>query len=157
MAVRPSNPGKVFEKDEQIGGGIIMDPFLARTMVESLSKGINPLTGRVLPQNDSCSNEEIQDALLEVLEHCSIESTEQYLARIKEEKELARKKKREYNAKCYPRGGAAWTSDEEQRLLYLHRQGVNIYQIANILKRTPGSISDRLKKLQSRPIYRSKK
>ena len=43
-----------------------MDPFLARTMVESLSKGINPLTGRTLPQSDICANEEVQDALLEV-------------------------------------------------------------------------------------------
>ena len=56
-----------------------MDPFLARTMVESLSKGINPLSGRVLPLNDSCSNEKIQDALIEILDHCTIESNEQYL------------------------------------------------------------------------------
>ena len=63
-----------------------MDPFLARTMVENLSKGINPITGRALPQNDICANEEVQDALLEVLEHCAIESTEQYLVRTKQEK-----------------------------------------------------------------------
>ena len=62
-----------------------MDPFLARTMVESLSKGIDPLSGRALPLKDSCSNEEIQEALLEVLAHCSIESSEQYLVRLKEE------------------------------------------------------------------------
>ena len=61
-----------------------MDPYLARTMVESLSKGINPLTGRALPKSDICANEDVQDALLEVLEHCAIESTEQYLVRIKE-------------------------------------------------------------------------
>ena len=40
-----------------------MDPFLARTMVENLSKGINPVTGRALPQNDICANEDVQDAL----------------------------------------------------------------------------------------------
>ena len=134
-----------------------MDPFLARTMVESLSKGINLITGRVLSQKDSCSNEEIQEALIEVLEHCSIESTEQYLLRIKEEKEADRKEKREYNAKWYPRGGEAWSSDEESKLLYLRRNGCNIYKIANTLKRTPGAISSRLKKLQGRPIYRSKR
>ena len=44
-----------------------MDPFLARTMVETLSKCINPVTGRVLDPNDSCANEEIQDALIEAL------------------------------------------------------------------------------------------
>ena len=63
-----------------------MDPFLARTMVENLSKGIHPLTGLPLSKNDSCTNETVQDALLEVLEHCTIESTEQYLLRLKEEK-----------------------------------------------------------------------
>ena len=61
-----------------------MDPFLARTMIESLSKGINPLTGCALPTRDICANEDVQEALLEVLEHCSIESAEQYLVRIKE-------------------------------------------------------------------------
>ncbi len=135
----------------------MMDPFLARTMVESLSKGINPLTGCVLPQTDSCSREEIQEALLEVLAHCSIESSEQYLVRIKEEKALVRKGKREYSAKRYPRAGDSWTFEEERKLLYLHRNGCNIYQIANTLKRTPGAIADRLKKLQCRPIYRGRR
>lgn len=131
-----------------------MDPFLARTMVENLSKGINPLTGCALPLRDICSFEEVQDALIEVLEHCSIESNEQYLVRIKEEKEAAQEDRKRRNAKRYPRGGEPWSSDEENKLLYLHRNGCNIYQIANTLKRTPGAISDRLRKLQSKPIYR---
>ena len=70
-----------------------MDPFLARTMVETLSKGINPVTGRVLNSNDSCANEEIQDALIEVLEHCTIESVEQYMVRMKEERQAAHEEK----------------------------------------------------------------
>ena len=134
-----------------------MDPFLARTMVESLSKGVNPLTGRVLPQNDICSNEEIQDALIEVLSHCAIESNEQYLVRLKEEKAEKHAENVRYNAERYPKGGSAWTSTEEQKLISLHKQGKNIYQIANIMKRTPSAISDRLRKLQQRPIYRNGK
>ena len=134
-----------------------MDPFLARTMVEGLSKGINPVTGRALPPNDACANEDVQAALLEVLEHCSIESTEQYLVRIKEEKQEKAKAKREHNMKRYPRGGELWTKEEETQMLSMHRSGCNIYQIANILKRTPGAVSDRMKKLQAKPIYRTKK
>ena len=134
-----------------------MDPFLARTMVESLSKGINPVTGRALSRNDACVNEDVQDALLEVLAHCSIESTEQYLIRIKEERQEKAVAKRERNMRQYPRGGEPWTKEEETRLLSLHRSGYNIYQIANILKRTPGAISDRMKKLQAKPIYRTRK
>lgn len=108
-----------------------MEPLLAS---ESLSKGIGPLTGRILPQNDSCSKEEIQEALLEALEHCLIESNEQYLIRIKEEEEIAREAKRKYSAKRYPHSGDVWISDEENKLLYSHWKGYNIYQIVNILK-----------------------
>lgn len=134
-----------------------MDPFLARTMVETLSKGIDPTTGRALPETDACANDTIQDALLEVLEHCSIESTEQYLFRIKEEKREKAEEKRERNARLYPRGGEPWTRQEEARMLSLHRSGRNIYQIANTLKRPPGAIANRIKKLQEAPIYRTKK
>lgn len=134
-----------------------MDPFLARTMVEGLSKGINPVTGRALPPNDACANEDVQAALLEVLEHYSIESTEQYLVRIKEEKQEKAKAKREHNMKRYPRVGEPWTKEEETQMLSMHRSGCNIYQIANILKRTPGAVSDRMKKIQAKPIYRTKK
>ena len=134
-----------------------MDPFLARTMVESLSKGIDPLSGRALPLKDSCSNEEIQEALLEVLAHCSIESNEQYLVRLKEEKAATRRAKRNEYAKRYPRGGEPWQDEEEKQLLRMHRKGFNIYKIANVLERTPGAIADRLKKLQEDPIYRTAK
>lgn len=81
-----------------------MDPFLARTMVETLSKGINPVTGCVLSKNDCCANEEIQDALIEVLGHCAIESTEQFLIRMKEERAEAREEKKRTNAERYPHG-----------------------------------------------------
>lgn len=134
-----------------------MDPFLARTMVESLSKGIDPLSGRALPPKDSCSNEEIQEALLEVLTHCSIESNEQYLVRLKEEKAATRRAKRNEYAKRYPRVGEPWQDEEEKQLLRMHRKGFNIYKIANVLERTPDAIADRLKKLQEDPIYRTAK
>lgn len=134
-----------------------MDPFLARTMVESLSKGIDPLSGRVLPLNDSCSNEKIQDALIEVLDHCTIESNEQYLFRIKQEKAQERKQRREENRKKYPRCMELWSKEEERQLIQMHHRGANIYMIANVLKRTPTAIENHLKEMQERPIYRNKK
>ena len=108
-----------------------MDPFLARTMVESLSKGIDPLSGRALPLKDSCSNEEIQEALLEVLAHCSIESNEQYLVRLKEEKAATRRAKRNEYVKRYPRGGEPWQDEEEKQLLRMHRKGVSNLRSGN--------------------------
>ena len=43
------------------------DDLMARTKVENLSIGINPLTGRVLPPSDCCANEVVQEALKAVL------------------------------------------------------------------------------------------
>jgi len=96
-----------------------MDPFYARTLVETLSKGIDPISGRALPDDHCCVNEELQEALTLVLENCSIESNEQYLARMKEEK----KAKRKENAIRYPRAGEPWTREEEARLMHLHNSG----------------------------------
>jgi len=133
-----------------------MDPFLARTMVESLSKGINPVTGRPVPYGDSCYDEEIQDALLEVLMHCTIESNEQYLIRVREEKKEKAKQKREETLERFPRSGETWEAEEDKELLQLYRKVYNIYQISHILKRTPKAISSRLAKMYSIPVHRSK-
>ena len=37
-----------------------MDDLMARTMVENLSVGIDPITGNHLRQDDSCANELVQ-------------------------------------------------------------------------------------------------
>ena len=57
------------------------DDLMARTVVENLSIGINPLTGRALPPSDCCANEVVQEALKTVLEHCSLESYASILER----------------------------------------------------------------------------
>lgn len=132
-----------------------MDPFLARTMMESLSKGIDPLTGRVLPDDDICAKEEVQEALLEVLEHCSIESTEQYLLRLKEEKKAQRKERRARNAQRFFRGSEAWSEEEEAALLQMHRNGCKMDQIANYLKRPPNVVGSRLQQLKRRSAGRA--
>ena len=100
--------------------------MLARTIIETLAKGINPLTGWILSENDSCAQEEIQEALKIVLEHCSIESTAEYL------KSLPRNKK----AERYSRAGTAWSQKEERELLRLHQQGNSVKRISLILKRS---------------------
>lgn len=135
----------------------MLDPFLARSMVETLSRGINPVTGQVLSYHDSCSNEEIQEALLEVLDHCTIESVEQYILRGKGDEQAARDERAAANAQRYPRGGQPWSSQEEQKLLSMLRRGKNIYQIANVLKRTPRAVSERMRNLECVPVHRSKK
>ena len=70
------------------------DDLMARTMVENLSIGINPLTGRALPPSDCCSNEFVQEALKAVLAHCSLESYASHLDRLRKEKEEAKKERK---------------------------------------------------------------
>ena len=65
------------------------DDLMARTMVENLSIGINPLTGRALPPSDCCANEVVQEALKAVLEHCSLF----WSGREKRKRRLKRRKK----------------------------------------------------------------
>lgn len=97
------------------------DDLMARTMVENLSIGINHLTGRALSPSDCCANEVVQEA--------------------------AQKEKKERRKAQYPNTGKAWSREESEKLydLYFRRKN-NIWQIANILKRTPGSVSTHLKK-----------
>lgn len=73
-----------------------MDELLARTMVETLSKGIDLLFGRALPESHLCSNEEIQEALETVLEKCTIESNEQLLKRLRDEKKAQKRERAAY-------------------------------------------------------------
>ena len=67
-----------------------MDDLMARTMVENLSLGIHPITGKRLSYSDSCSNEVVQEAIKTVLENCTIDS---YATILKRERE---KKKKHY-------------------------------------------------------------
>lgn len=66
------------------------DDLMARTMVENLSIGINPLTGRALPPSDCCANEVVQEALKAVLDHCSLES---YASILEQQRKEKRRKK----------------------------------------------------------------
>ena len=130
-----------------------MDKLLARTMIETLSKGIDPLTGQLLPRSHLCCSEEIQDALWEVLDSCTIESNEQMLERIKEEKKTQAKQKKELAKQTYGNYGKPWTRAERQRILTLN-QSYNIWYTAKVMDRTPRAIESELKKLGAVPNKR---
>ena len=123
------------------------DDLMARTMVENLSIGIHPLTGRSLPPSDSCANEVVQEALRTVLDHCTLEPYASLLERQKKEQALAKKARREQRAAQYPNNGKPWTKEEEELLYTLYfRKRNSIWQIAHRLQRSPGSVSAYLKK-----------
>ncbi|MEG2137088.1 MAG: hypothetical protein RRY64_00375 [Oscillospiraceae bacterium] len=123
-----------------------MDQLLARTMVETLSKGLNPLIGTVLPDTDICASEEIQEALITVLSACTIESNEALLKRLREEKKEAAAEKKEQRKNQYRSHGNPWTNSEEQRALQLNRN-YNIWYTAKVLGRSPNSIRSKLARL----------
>ena len=133
-----------------------MKPDEARKMVENLSHGIDPYIGRELPMQDVCADPEVQEALRIVLEYCAIESHDQHREKEKSNKIVERELRSQERHLKYPNGGKPWTSNEIADLLNLHGKRYNIYQIANIMKRTPAAIKKQLKNLGQSPIYRSK-
>ena len=124
-----------------------MDDLMARTMVENLSIGIDPITGRLLQQDDSCANELVQEAVRTVLDHCTIDSYATILERQRKAKKEQKEKGKEERKVRYPNQGKPWTKSEEGTLSVLGREGYYIPHIANILKRSPSAIADKMRKL----------
>ncbi len=126
-----------------------MDEMMARTMVETLAKGIDPISGLALPNNHLCNNEEMQEALEIVLKNCTIESYKEQLAREKEERAEQRRLR-------YPNQGRAWEEEEERRVIALN-QKYNIWYSAAVLGRSPSAITHKLKALGRKPNKTRKK
>lgn len=124
-----------------------MTPAEARKMVEKLSYGLDPFIGRKLPPEDVCSEVEMQDALRIVLDHCTIESEDQLQKHQKAEKVIERELRSKARHLKYPNNGKLWDNNDVITLLNMHRNGYNVNQIANTLKRTPSAIKDQLRKL----------
>ena len=134
-----------------------MDDLMARTMVENLSKGINPFTGEDLPEADLCANKDIQRALQFVLYYCSIESYEDMLKR-EYRGEKNRPEKRapweiEKKKSHRPRSVSSkkrkpWTEEEDKKLYVLYYQEFRtVKQISEELNRTRSEIKERINKL----------
>ena len=124
-----------------------MDDLMARTMVENLSMGIDPITGKLLRQDDSCANEIVQEAIRTVLDHCTIDSYATILERQRKEKEERKEQRKQERKLRYPNQRKPWTQREEGTLSVLCREGYPVPHIANILKRSPSSIADKMRKL----------
>ncbi len=102
-----------------------MDIIRAKELLSVLADGINPLTGEVLPENDSCNQAEIVRAL-----HTAV--TE--LGKVTEKKV----KPQPENA------GKLWTEEEEKELRLAYQNGLKASEIAKRHKRTRSAIVVRL-------------
>lgn len=100
----------------------------AKELLYILADGINPLTGEILPDYDSCNQVDIVRALHAVL--MELEKQPQKVQKNQPE-----------NA------GKPCTSDEDTQLLHEYRSGTKTSELAKLHKRTKGSIVARLVKL----------
>lgn len=114
---------KVFETLNN--GGIDMDIIRAKELLSVLADGINPLTGEVLPEEDSCNQVEVVRALYTVLSNLDTA------------KNSSRKPKTE-NA------GKPWTESEKAKLEEEYRSGLKISAIAKHHGRSRGAIEAKL-------------
>lgn len=110
----------------------------ATKLLASLADGVNPLTGELLPDDDSCNQVEIVRAIHAVLSN------------IKAAKSKAKKSQPE-NA------GKPWTEEDERLLCRMYDAGNSKKDICQYFKRTPGAIAARLVrlgKIQNRDQFR---
>ena len=127
-----------------------MDDLMARTMVENLALGLDPLTGKLLNKRDVCSNEMVQDALQTVLKNGTLESyaTQLHRERMeKKEKERLSKTQRASESVSYAKEGLPWTYMDDRQLEALVAKRYTIEKIAKTMHRSPDAIRSRMKKL----------
>ena len=119
-----------------------MEDLMARTIVENLSLGINPMSGQALDDNDICANETVQEALRVVLKHCSLES---YKTKVHERIQKKSKKKQlipethsfQHRVKI----------EEDCKLAQLCREGKSILEMAREMGCSTIVICEKLKRL----------
>lgn len=107
-----------------------MDILHAKELLTILADGVNPMTGEVLPQEDSCNQVEIVRALHAVLGAIS-------------ESETTEKKQKSLPANA----GNPWTKEEEAEIIAAFDAGTPVTQIAKDHGRTRGAVRSRLTQL----------
>ena len=100
----------------------------AKELLKILSDGINPLTGEVLPAEDSANQAEIVRAIYTVLNEI-------------ENRNPPKGKNLPEN------NGKPWTEEDDNRLCQLFDDGIPQKEICKIFGRTRGSIASRLVRL----------
>ena len=102
-----------------------MDVVRAKEILETLADGVNPMTGEILPEWDSCNQAEVVRALHTILK--SLESIQ----------EKAKKALPE-NA------GKPWSPEDEEILCRMYETGCSTKEICSHFRRTKGAIAARL-------------
>ncbi len=101
-----------------------MDIQRAKQILTILADGINPMTGEVLPDDDSCNQVQVVRAL-----HAAILALDRADRRAKEQPQNA---------------GTFWSEDEIDKLIDEHDSGMTISAIAKEHSRSRGAIESKL-------------
>lgn len=105
-----------------------MDIQRAKELLTVLSDGVNPLTGEVLPEDDSCNQVEIVRALNTVLRVLD--------SQLKKPNKLS-----------LENAGKPWTKEDEEVLERMFEAGCTRKEICHHFKRSSGAIVARLVKM----------
>ncbi len=101
-----------------------MDIRCAKQILLTLSEGVNPLTGEVLPPQDSCNQGDVLRAILTVLDELDAEPK---------------------TRKVLPaNAGKPWSSEEEAQLIEEYDSPLSLKDIAAVHGRTKGAIESKL-------------
>ena len=106
-----------------------MDILRAKEIIEGLADGVNPLTGEVLPPEDSCNQADVVRAFHTIL------------SALPEKKQ----KPQPENA------GKPWTSEDDSILSQMYEEGKTRKEICEYFKRSTGGIASRLVRLGKIP------
>lgn len=106
-----------------------MDILRAREIIEGLADGVNPLTGEVLPPEDSCNQADVIRAFHTILSA------------------LSKKKQKPQPENA----GKPWTSEDDRALSKMYEEGKTRKEICEYFKRSTGAITSRLVRLGKIP------
>lgn len=115
-----------------------MDIYRAKEIIEGLADGVNPLTGEVLPLEDSCNQPDVVRAL-----HAILSVLPEKTQKVQPE-----------NA------GKPWTNEDDRILTAMYDEGKTRKEICEYFKRSTGGIASRLVrlgKIPDRDAFRRKK
>jgi DNA-binding NarL/FixJ family response regulator len=107
-----------------------MSPLEAKKIIESLSNGIDPETGEILPEQSTFNSPQIIRALF--VAGKALDSAVKRAAR---------------NSSLPGNAGRAWSDEEDKELLSIFDTGTSVKDIAERHGRTQGAIAARLVRL----------
>lgn len=105
-----------------------MDIQKAKELLKMLADGVNPLTGEILPDEDSCNQVEIVRALNTA---------------VTELDKLTAKKSRPQPENA----GKPWSEEEDEQLVDEFQRGNSANEIAKLHNRSKGAVASRLVRL----------